>query len=212
MNNKKPPLVILILLITIAVTFGLPRNKYKAPDIVSTLNIPVIIDGWRGSDIAQQLNLKDERYNFIGEVFARVYENKYREKLLLLILNAGNFHHPKVCFGSSGFKAKELPDLELQLKNHNNIRAKALYVERSGEGYLLVYWICINKDIVDWTEQKLKQLWYSLFNKEKVGLMVRLDIPASENNIDSSLRLAKEFVGELIQALPQEQKEYLFGK
>jgi hypothetical protein len=211
MNPKRSIVVLLLLLSTIAVSFGVPKSKYKSPDVLSTLDIPYRFTGWHGKDASGMLNLNDLRYNFISKVFVRSYTNTYRENLLLLILDAGNFHNPKICFGSAGNILTELPDLELKTPTHT-FKAHVLFGEKDRKGTLLVYWICINKKIVDWTEQKMLQLWYSMFNKEKTGLMVRLDIPARKDTLDSSLKLAKEFILQISSTIPEAQAEYIFGK
>jgi hypothetical protein len=76
----------------------------------------------------------------------------------------------------------------------------------------MVYWICIDKKIVGWTEQKFIELWSSIFQKKKAGLMVRLDIPTRKGGTDTAIRLAKDFVKDLSRNLTPEQSEYLFGK
>lgn len=198
------------MLSAIAVSFGLPKTKYKSPNILSKLDIPFNFPGWNGKNAANLFNPNDLRYNFISDIFARTYVNKYRERLLFLILDAGNFHNPKVCFGSSGHTITELPDLEVKTPTHT-FKAHALFTQKGREGTLLVYWICINKKLVDWTGQKLLQLWYSMFNKEKIGLMVRLDIPARKDTLDSSLKLAREFILNISSNIPPDQTEYIFG-
>lgn len=207
--NRAIP-VIILLLSTLVFSFGLPKPKYQSPDILSKLDIPYRFAGWAGKNASHLLNINDLRYNFISNVFARSYTNTYRENLLLLILDAGNFHNPKVCFGSSGSVITELPGLELETSK-GIFKAHALFTQNGREGTLLVYWICINKKITNWTEQKIKQLWYSMFNKQKMGLMVRLDIPARKDTLDSSLKLAKEFILEISSKIPPEQAEYIFG-
>lgn len=208
---KKQIVTIILLTCAIAVSFGMPKVKYKSPQILSKLEIPYRITGWYGKNIANEINPDDKRYNFIGEVFSRLYFNKYGENLLFLILDAGNFHNPKVCFGSSGFTIEELPDLHLQVLGRD-FKAQVLFAQKDQEGLLLIYWICIDKKTVNWTEQKIKQLWYSMFNKEKVGLMVRLDIPARQASLDNSLKLAREFLSDISSKIPAEQAEYVFGK
>jgi len=210
-KNIKPLLIILILFFTIIYCFLIPKPKYTSPNIIPQLNIPYKMPHWRGKDVAQDLNLEDGRYNFISDIFARVYINRYRENLLLFILDAGNFHHPKVCIGSAGFKIKELSDIEIKTSK-NKFKAHTLYAQKGTEGMLVIYWICIDKKMVNWTEQKIKQLWFSLFNKEKSGLMIRLDIPAREDNIENSLKLAKGFIEDLSWEISPDQSEYLFGK
>ena len=211
MKPLKPLIVIALLVATIIVAFAIPRPHYKSPDIIPTLDIPIYMGDWRGRDISKQFNLNDERYKFIGNVFANMYSNYLGEGLILLILDAGNFHNPKVCMGASGYTSKDLPDTEFKTP-YNTVRAHTVYFEKGDEGTLIIYWICINKKIVDWNTQKLIQLWYSLFNKEKVGLMVRLDISTNKDRIQSSVSVAKEFIADLSKSLPREKCEYVFGK
>ncbi len=212
MNNKKQLTAIIFLILTIAVSFCLPKHKYTSSKIIPELKIPQNINGWwYGSDVSKKLNLQDERYNFVSDIFASAYTNKYRENLLLIILDAGNFHHPKVCFGSSGYKIKEIPQPILKIMGRE-FKPNILYAQKGSEELLIIYWICIDKKIVNWAEQKLSQLWFSLFNKQKTGLMIRLDIPTRGNNIAGSISIAEEFLKGLIKGLPQEQADYIIGK
>jgi EpsI family protein len=217
MKTTKFFIVIPILAISIIYCFLVPKPKYVSANILPQLKIPYALEGWRGKDVAEELSLEDERYNFLSDVFARVYVNRYRQGLRFLILDAGNFHHPKVCFGSSGFKIKELSDTEFHISlpagaGNHTFKAHTLFAENGAQSMLLIYWICIDKKMVDWTGQKVKQLWYSLFNKKRAGLILRLDIPAREDNIDDALILAKNFIKDLSRATPSEQAEYIFGK
>ena len=205
-------IIIVLLLLTIALSFGFPKAKYVGMDILSKLEIPYKMDGWQGKDIATELNLQDERYNFVSQIIAREYVNMYGENLLLLILDAGNFHYPKVCFTASGFKVRELKDTEFYILNQK-VNAHTTYTEKNKEKFLIIYWISINKNIAPhWMEQKLKQLYFSLFNKKRVGLMVRLDIPIKGNNIDDAISLSREFINNLSQTLPSEHADYIFGR
>ena len=205
-------IIIVLLLLTIALSFGFPKAKYVGTDILSKLEIPYKMDGWQGRDIATELNLQDERYNFVSQIIAREYVNMYGENLLLLILDAGNFHYPKVCFTASGFKVRELKDTEFYILNQK-VNAHTVYTEKNNEKFLVIYWISINKNIAPhWMEQKLKQLYFSLFNKKRVGLMVRLDIPIKGNNIDDAISLSREFINNLSQTLPSEHADYIFGR
>lgn len=212
MKNIRYYIVIGLLLVTGFIAYGLPKVKYTSPDTLSKLTIPYRPAGWLSKDSSHTLDLRDLRYNFISKVFARTYINRYGEGLLFLILDAGNFHHPKVCFGSSGAKVMDIPDKEFRVGGRK-ITAHVLYSQKPGESQLLVYWICIDKKLTDWTGQKVSQLYYSMFNKQKVGFMVRLDIPcATPDRIENCLNLAQEFITAVYAELPQEQREYIFGK
>lgn len=211
MNKNRPLVIIVILTLAIGACFALPKAKYTSVKIVSKLNIPERMYDWKSQDFSEKLNKDDLRYNFISDIFARLYINYYRENLLLLILDAGNFHNPKICFGASGYKIRELENLKINLDD-KDFNAHALYMQKGDEGMLLVYWISIDKKIVDWTEQKWRELWYSLFNKKRTGLMIRLDIPTSPNNVENSLKLARSFIKDLSLKVSPRDAEYLFGK
>ena len=203
---------ILLLLATILICFALPKPKYESTDIIGTLDIPETMRDWRSKDMARELNLEgDDRYKFISNVFARLYGNRYGESLLFLVLDAGNFHHPKVCFGSSGFKIRELDDTEFSAGDRA-FKAKTLLATKGPGGFVVIYWMVINKQRVGWTEQKFQQLWYQLFNKEKIGVMGRLDIPIQGDNTQLAINLAQKFIRDLSRGVPDSDAEYMFGK
>ena len=120
--------------------------------------------------------------NFLGHALAREYDKDNGPLLYLFILDANNFHHPKACIGGAGFDSQDLQDIKFKLPNHT-WKAKAIYFSNGTDGFLTVYWICINKKQVNWADQKLIQLWYSIFHKQKDGFMVRLDIHANKDQI-----------------------------
>jgi EpsI family protein len=202
---------IVVLLAAILICFALPKPKYESPDIIATLDIPASLRGWRSRDTAKELNLQqDDRYNFISDVFARTYWTPWGESLLFLVLDAGNFHHPKICFGSSGFKIEELDDTELAAGDRT-FKAKTLLAWKGSGGFIIIYWMVINKQGVGWTEQKFQQLWYQLFNKEKIGVMGRLDIPVEDDNTRFAINLAQKFIRDLSRNIPEDDAEYMFG-
>jgi hypothetical protein len=59
---------------------------------------------------------------------------------------------------------------------------------------------------------KFQQLWYQLFNKEKIGVMGRLDIPVQGDNTQLAIDLAQKFIRDLGRGVPEDDAEYMFGK
>lgn len=196
-----------------------PQSKYHSPDVLSQLQIPEQTALWTSRDVSDVINPGDLRYNFISRIFARVYRAPSGCSLLFLILDAGNFHNPKVCFGAGGFAAADLPRASFKIKDHA-LKAHAVFFEkpgdtiqgRPGESYLVIYWLTINKEPVDWTRQKWLELKYALFNKEKTGLMMRVDIPVARESLPAALSCAREFLSAVAASLPPEQAEYVFGR
>ncbi len=161
--------------------------------------------------MAGALNLQDDRYKFLSDIFARLYTNATGQSLLFLVMDAGNFHHPKVCFGSSGFTVQDLPDTRLAT-GERTVAAKTLYARRGQEGFVVIYWMVIDRQRVDWTGQKVSQFWSSLLGKNRVGLIGRLDTPTSEAGVNAALAFANSFMPEIGRLLPAEQTAYLFGE
>ncbi len=217
--NKKAAITIILITATILVSFALPKPKYISPDVLFKLTIPESFDGWRSRNIANEINIGGGIYNFVSRVFARQYIRPVHYSLLgkgvedvaFLILDAGNFHNPKVCYGSSGYMVKELPDIELNA-NGREFKASAVFFGKPGRGVVITYWIVIDKKQADWTRQKLIELWSSLFGKKKVGFMCRLDIPAAADMTDKAVKTAQTFISAIAPLIPAEQAEYLFGK
>ena len=196
--------------------YFVPRAKYAGKAITAEIldDIPMDAGSWRGKDLADIGDKPEgEVYNFLSRVFARHYvdSSDTDKSVLLIVLDAGNFHYPKVCFCGAGFTSEELPQRELELK-HGKVKTHLMLSKKKDKELLSVYWICIDKKVVPtWAGQKLKQLYYSLFNKKRVGLMVRVDMPLT-GDIDNSVEIAKSFLNDLYQASPPECRGYVFGQ
>lgn len=205
----------LFLVLCVCVVYFLPRAKYEGKAITAEIldSIPVNSGKWQGNDIKDiGDNLENEVYNFISRIFARQYAHTDNPEqfVFLVVLDAGNFHYPKICFRGAGFETEELPPRALVLEQ-GEIQAHLMLSKKKNEQLLSIYWICIDKEIVPtWAQQKVKQLYYSLFNKKRVGLMMRVDIPVTEN-IDNSVKTAETFLNELYQATPSQYREYIFS-
>lgn len=213
MKSKKTLTVIIILILAILISYSLPKAKYTGTGFISELTIPKSISGWTGRDVTQEvgLNLNEEKYNFVSGALAYQYVNEEGKTLLFIILDAGNFHHPKVCFTGAGFKIKELPDKEFNLPNHT-LKTHALFTERGRDNNLSFYWIVIDKDVAhEWIEQKAKQLFFSVFGKKRVGLMVRVDIPSAEDDIQNTTIMAEQFLSDISRSLDPVQATYILG-
>ena len=208
--NKKDDIALILIVLTICICFGLPKPKYTSPNILPSLQIPLEFEGWQAKDISQELKAQ-ETYNFISKIFARVYRNAQGQELLLLVLDAGNFHNPKVCYGASGYISNDLPDTIFTLPT-KQFKANTISLTKDKTNLVIIYWLCINQKLVGWGEQKVQELFYSLMNRQKTGLMVRIDVPTTPEHKKEATQFAQEFVAELSRHLSNQDREYLFGK
>lgn len=207
-------IAIMLLLSVATLSFTSEKMKYEGTGFLSKLKIPLKLSRWEGEDVSAKLNVTPDRdiFNFISEILAYQYVNKQGEKLLFIVLDAGNFHHPKVCFTSAGYNIRELDDTVFDVMGRT-VKTHTLFTERGKESFLSFYWISIDKNIAhEWMEQKLKQLYFSVFNKKRVGLMIRIDIPTAGDNIQNSMGIAKNFIVDMSKTLQQDDADYILGK
>jgi len=201
----------LILFMAIVLAFGFPRHKYEGSHILSSLDLSQDIPGWDGEDVSYKIDLRGQKMNFLSHVLAMEYSKDKGPMILLLILDADNFHYPKTCVGGAGFDSEDLEDIAFKIPHHA-WKAKAIYFQKGDDGFLTVYWMCINKKQVDWTSQKFIQLWYSLFNLPKTGVMVRLDIETPRGKIAEATKSIQELLTALSSQISAEGQDYLFSK
>jgi hypothetical protein len=212
MKHPKHWLVVIFLSATLVYSFLLPPHSNQSPEFISGLHIPLDINTWHGQNISESaLNLEEQQYNFINGYFAAAYyDEKTKRDLTFSIIDSDHFHYPKVCYTGAGFDIRELNG-EIEVKNQK-LQANALYAWNKDSGLLTLYWICLNKKIVGISRQITNQLIASLFNKKNISLMVRIDLPAAEDNMDESKMLIKQFLEDLFEKISPNDREYLFGE
>jgi EpsI family protein len=210
MIDKKSLVIAVVLIVAMAIAFGLPKAKYKSTDILKELSIPMTAGRWQGSDIKNDLKLMDEQYNFIQALDLREYTHPGGRKVYLFVLDAGNFHNPKVCMSGAGFVTRELSDITYDLSKPFTATAITITKDKTAT-FLISYWITINGKRVDWVEQKVTELWFSLIGKRKAGLMVRIDVPTNEQDVPVATEVIKDFVRSLSSAVNEKDHRYIFG-
>jgi len=213
MKKIKFIIVLTILSLSIFARHVIPVAHYKSTDFIKNIKLPSTVGNWTGKDISTQLDLDfDKDWNkFISQYLIYEYTSIAGKKITFILLDAGNFHDPKVCFTASGFKITELEKTDLTVSDRN-IKAHALFTHKEMASSLSLYWIIIDKKIVDsWMAQKISQFFYSLFNRQRVGLMVRFDIPSEKDNMQENVLLIQDFINRLIHTLPTDQAIYITG-
>ncbi|GBE16484.1 hypothetical protein BMS3Abin15_00301 [bacterium BMS3Abin15] len=213
-NNRKAYIVIFLLITAIIIIHTVPQVQYTGTNFISKIKFPEKFAEWKGRDISDVLdiNLEEAQFNFINDAVAYNYIDSHGNNLIFIVLDAGNFHNPKVCFTSSGYELKDLEDTDIPLIDRT-IKAHTLLTEKNGKSTLSFYWIVIDKNIADdWIEQKFKQLYFSILNKNMIGLMVRLDIPLQGRKVEDAIALGKQFYYDLQQSIEPQHVDYLFGE
>lgn len=204
----------LLFIIVLGITYVLPKPQYENSDVISRLDIPTRLYNWRSQDMSQAIiqDNKDDRYKFISDIFARAYGTKYNESLLFLVLNVNNFHPPQDCFTSSGYKVSKMNNLDVGLTT-KKLSTYAFLATKADQSFLVVYWTVIDRELIEnWTYGEFKQMMMNVLNKDRAGLMMRLDILVENGDIQKALKLGERFIQDLEKEFPIVQKEYLFGQ
>ncbi|MBI4844758.1 MAG: EpsI family protein [Nitrospirae bacterium] len=217
--NKKARYITAILLISLAMllSFAVPKDvKYEGTAFLSGLRLPDSFGEWSGQDMSVELRdeLQGAVYEFISEALLYQYTHKPDgRKVLLMIINARDFHYPDVCFRSSGFTTEAFERTPMNASGRL-INAYTLFTDHAprNDKRIVVYWIAIDKKLVSgWAEQKIIQTIFSLFNRKSVSLLVRIDVPVYGADTGEGAELAKKFASDLSRAMSESDADYLFG-
>ncbi len=217
MLRSKSFRIFIILAAAGAIAFGLPIPKYKSTDVLDTLNVPMSFGEWTGRDFETGQKLMDEKYNFINALFLREYKNPQGREIYLYLLDAGNFHNPRVCLTGAGFKTRDLEDVAFKFKPSSRVKDQAfngnsIYINKGNEGALVTYWMIINGHKVSWIQQRTIELWYSLIGKRKAGLMVRMDTPTNDADLPYAREAVQSFLFALEEAVTPNDRWFIFGR
>lgn len=214
MSYKTKTIIVFFLLAsTLLLSYIIPETKYTGTKFISALKVPLVFSEWKGKDVTETLdiNYEESTYSFINDALAHQYTNTANKTLIFIILDAGNLHNPRSCFTSAGYNIKELDDTSFQVATHN-FKAHTLFTQTDKNSFLSFYWVVIDKRIThEWIEHKFKQLFFSLFNAKRIGLMVRIDVPVTADNIDDAVIMVKKFIKDLDSSMPAGKSEYILG-
>lgn len=212
MKNSKQLAALLLLVIAIFISFSVPIEKQKKPDILSSLHIPCNIEGWKGVDISDTyMNLEDQRYNFIDGLFAAEYQNSAQQVLCFSITESGHFHNPLICFKGAGFEVREFPGSVVMVCGEK-IKFNLCQASKNGEGFISAYWLCVDKKVLSWWGQLKNQFWTSLLKKTNVSFMVRFDLPFKEGGQEKAIAQVRKFIEDMGRAVPEGDRDFIFGQ
>lgn len=205
------PLIASILILSAwTVSIAVPQPQYQSTDYLSHISIPHTMPHWISRDISGSLNIRDKRYAFMSKVIAREYRSDLGESLLLLIMDTSNFHNPQICFEGTGFTVNVLPSRDLGV-GVGSIRPKLLMTQKGKESTLVVYWMTMDGQPIDWAQGKLKELLLNIFGKKRSGLMCRLDIACQPSSVDVCIDTASDFLDSINSHLNESDTKTVFG-
>ena len=205
-------ILILMLVGAILLSFVWPLKKGRGSEPFINLNIPMTLSGWNGRDVSSTfLDLEDQKYNFIDAIYAAEFMNASGKVLTLSVTQAAHFHNPRVCYEGEGYDLREISPEGLYFGG-KPLPLKGIEARKGGEGFLTIYWLCLDGKVMGWRDQLTHLLWNSL-NHDKTGsLMIRIDLPIQTEAVPEALSLIRGFLEELNANLSQTSRECIFGK
>jgi len=208
--HKKIWIAIVLLSTAITYIYVLPKQSYKNIEVLHQLKIPLDLPNWKGTEIKHAFKFDGEPNN-MGIYKNLRYVNVHDKLLYFTVFGSDNWHSPKVCSKMTGFEIINLGTEKVNLSNNIKFNTTNVFAQKEDNGFLIIYWLCIDKKVVNWAEQKLKVFWYSLFNKEIVGIMIRIDVPCKENKVEEALELSKQFLTILFKTIDSDNAKIVFG-
>jgi EpsI family protein len=240
MGKTKSLTLIAILLIPIAVSFGLPQIKYRIINNIKYLNIPLSIGNWLGKELPKNeeeiknwdLNYKlygpylyhsysfskikrwDLIYKLYGPNLYQSYSFSRRDgsQIYFSLLNAGFLHNPKTCYTGIGYKPRYEGTYNVILSKNNTLQFDSYLMLKKNNDLLTTYWMCIDGKKVNWLEQKLNELICSITGKKSINILARIDVPTNPNKTDKALAITKDFIRDLYKTLDKNKTVYIFGE
>ena len=212
MVKYKNLIIIAILSITIAASFGFPQKKYQSFDIIEYLDIPLSFNDWSGRVVINKQKTLGKKFNFINKSKQFYFWKKDGSEVYFSLLNAGNFHNPKVCYTGIGYKPQYDGTYNVKLTNSSVLQFDTYLMLKENNNFLTTYWMCIDGKKVNWLSQKLNELICSLTGRKSINLLTRIDIPTDPDNTNNALTLTKKFIHNLYETLDQDKKVYIFGR
>jgi hypothetical protein len=212
MGKTKSLIIIAILSISIVASFCFPKTRYQSFDIIEYLNIPLSIKNWSGSEMPNNDEKLKKNFNFINNSKQYYFWKEDGTEIYFSLLNAGNFHNPKICYTGIGYKPRHEGTHNIKLAKNTTLQLETYLMLKENNTLITTFWMCIDGKRVNWVEQKLLELTRSITNRQSINVSTRIDVPTNPENSDNALAVTKNFISDLYETLDKNKKVYIFGK
>jgi EpsI family protein len=207
---------IMVIVLFIAVAALVMFYKVERVTQTSTINlnaIPEEIGEWQMLGQQTEMGKSSE---FLNDVLFRTYQRGDGKAIILAIAYGAdqkqNFsiHVPEGCYRAAGSDVTsigvvndaDVPGLEL----------KRLLVKDKEKTEPMQYWIVLNgRVITSHFERKIKQVYYSLFNVQAGGVLVRVSSLSNDKDFQKDYEIQRSFINDLYKTVDPELRRLLFG-
>jgi EpsI family protein len=209
---------VMVIVLFIAAAALVMFYKVERVTQARTINLAVIpeeIGGWQM--LNEQTSMGTSASKFLNDVLFRTYKREDGKIIILAIAYGAdqkqNFsiHVPEGCYRAAGSDVTsigvvndvDIPGLEL----------KRLLVRDKEKTEPMQYWIILNgRVITNHFERKIKQVYYSLFNVQAGGVLVRVSSLSNDKEFQNDYEIQRSFINALYKSLNLELRRLLFGE
>ena len=195
----------------LADTLGKPDLETLFPKNFGTWRIdvrsPIILPA---PDVQAKL---DTIYN---QVLSRSYVNDAGQRIMLSVAYGGDqsdgtrAHRPEVCYPAQGFQIVANKVVTAHVAGRA-IPARVLMTRLGVREEPITYWVTVGDRVTtSGTEQKLAQISFGMRGVVPDGMLIR--VSSIDPDRDHALALQAEFIARLGEAVPEAQRDRVFGK
>lgn len=215
MSGNIKSIIVIALFIVVAffvMFYKVERVEQKAK--VSLDSIPVEIGEWQM--VSEKTDMNPSTSEFLNDVLFRTYKRVDGKTIIIAIAYGAdqkqNFsiHVPEGCYRAAGSDVTSLdvvshPDIP-------GLELKRLLIMDREKAEPMQYWIVLNgKVITNHFERKIKQVYYSLFNVQAGGVLVRVSSISDNKDYQKDYEIQKSFILSMYKTLNPELRRLLFG-
>lgn len=209
MKRKDKSFIILIVLLIIsgAISWNFSLKKYLAKDTVDISHFPQKIAAWSSED----LPISAEDYDILEtkNVFVRRYTNPQKEKMYLFIVYSQNnrkvSHPPEVCYTGSGISILKHTQNSIAVPTeHRMLEVNELLLAKGKTKQLAFYWFKVGDSFTSsyWKQQILIAV-KTLLGQPASSALIRVSKDVENNDVLTTTHQLKEFVALAIPAVHQ---------
>jgi EpsI family protein len=180
--------------------------------------VPRAFGGWTSRDVSDLVAPKEEGSlvsKLYGETVGRVYSSGAAEIMMLLAhgdtqSNILQLHRPEVCYPAFGFAISDSRPVQLPLPGGVTLPARQLVALAPGRQENIIYWSRLGEYLpTNGAQQRLDRLMTALHGYVADGLLARFSAVGSDPQ--PALASVSAFIGELLRAVPANQRGSLIG-
>lgn len=150
-----------------------------------------------------------------NQTLSRTYVNATGQRIMLSVAYGGDqsdatrAHRPEVCYPAQGFQVISSSSGVLNAASHA-IPVRRLIAKMGARNEPITYWVVVGEEVaVTGTEQKLKQLGYSMRGVIPDGMLVR--VSSIDPNGQNGYALQQSFIAEMTSAIAPEWLPRVIG-